>query len=102
MAFSYSEDLFLVCFLGHICLFETRFFRIFNPVSLQTKDSEWKVSENPERQPLIPLQTEGTIRCHEKARDLAGGILTAAKDAQERKEKNLGTQTPGCIWEAGC
>lgn len=59
MAFSYSEDLFLLCFLGHICLFQTRFFSIYNLVSLQAKDSKWKVREAPECQPLNPPQNRG-------------------------------------------
>lgn len=67
MAFSYSKDLFLVCFLGHICLFETRFFRIFNPVSLQTKDSKWKVREAPECQPLNPTQNRGDDQVSRKS-----------------------------------
>lgn len=81
MAFSYSKDLFLVCFLGHICLFETRFFRIFNPVSLQTKDSKWKVREAPECQPLNPTQNRGD-------------------DQVSRKSPRFGRQNPYGCW--GC
>lgn len=102
MAFSYSKDLFLVCFLGHICLFEARFFRIFNPVSLQTKDSKWKVREAPECQPLNPTQNRGDDQVSRKSLRFGRQNPYGCWGCTKKKGKNLGTQTPGCIWEAGC